>query len=191
MFQCRIDDESELRIIEPHHAQELNKLITDNFEHLREWSRWLTNNDRPIEKTREWIAQNLEHFGAGEGYDVGIWHRGKMVGQIGYNHFDPQDQKTEIGYWIAADAQGKGLVTRSCIALVDNAFTNLKLNRIELHCGTENLKSRRIAERLGFKEEGVERQAEWLHDRFIDLVVYSMLKTEWNAVDKALASNIA
>ncbi|HSK70354.1 MAG TPA: GNAT family protein, partial [Pyrinomonadaceae bacterium] len=66
-------------------------------------------------------------------------------------------------------------------ALIDHAFNELKLNRVEIRCGFENTKSRRIPEKLGFKEEGVIKQAEWLHDRFIDLVIYATLANEWQA----------
>jgi ribosomal-protein-serine acetyltransferase len=114
-----------------------------------------------------------------KGFNIFIWHKGKMVGKVGYNYFDWNDQKTEIGYWLGASFQGKGLVTQSCRVLIDHAFNKLKLNRIEIRCGVENKKSRKIPERLGFREEGIIRQAEWLHDHFIDLVIYGMLASEW------------
>ena len=46
-------------------------------------------------------------------------------------------------------------------------------------CATENEKSCAVAERLGFRREGVRRQAAWLYDRFVDLVSYSTLASEW------------
>ena len=50
---------------------------------------------------------------------------------------------------------------------------------IILHCASGNLKSRSVAERLGFVQEGILREAEWLYDHYVDLVVYSMLKRTW------------
>jgi ribosomal-protein-serine acetyltransferase len=179
MFSHKIDDESELRLIQLGDAGELNILVMDNFDHLHEWSGWLKDRERPVERTREWIRLNRKKFGDGEGFEMGLWHRGKMAGQIGYNYFDRRDRKTEIGYWLGADFQGKGLITKACSALISNAFDNLEVNRVEIRCGSENWKSRKIPERLGFRHEGTARQAEWLHNRFIDLVIYSMLKSEW------------
>lgn len=180
MFSHRIDDESELRLIEVRDAEELNALVLKNFEHIREWSAWLKDRERPVERTREWIKQNMRRFGGGDGFEMAVWHCGKMAGQIGYNYFDRDNRKTEIGYWLGESFQGKGLITKACAALINNAFENLNINRVEIRCGTENYKSRGIPERLGFKEEGIARKTEWLHDRFIDLVVYSVLASEWH-----------
>jgi ribosomal-protein-serine acetyltransferase len=180
MFRFEIDKDSELRLIEERHAEELNSLVLNNFEHIREWSGWLRDRNRTVDMTRDWIRQNMHRFANGLGFEMAIWHKGRMAGQIGYNFFDSENRRTEIGYWLGKKYEGKGLVTRSCGALVSHAFRELSINRIEIRCGAENHKSRRIPERLGFVEEGVAREAEWLHDHFIDLVIYSVLKSEWN-----------
>ena len=70
-------------------------------------------------------------------------------------------------------------MTRACSALGTHAFDALGLSRVEIRCATENEKSRAIPERLGFTQEGTLRQAEWLHDHFVDLTVYGMLAGEW------------
>jgi ribosomal-protein-serine acetyltransferase len=68
--------------------------------------------------------------------------------------------------------------------LVDYAFNELGLNRLEIRCATENTKSRAIPQRLGFKQEGTIRQAEWLYDHYVDLVVYGILASEWSDSSK-------
>ena len=64
---------------------------------------------------------------------------------------------------------------------LDHAFDVMDLNRVELRAASGNTASRRIAERLGFVEEGTARQAQWLYDHFVDLVVYAMLADDWRA----------
>ena len=179
MFKLPLGSDAHLAYIEPHHAESLHALVQNSFDHIREWSNWLKDRDRKVEQTQEWIKKNQERYGAGDGYEIGIWYGGAMAGQIGYNYFNNEDRRTEIGYWLGKEFQGKGLVTRGCRALIDNAFTNLSLNRVEIRCGTENLKSRSIPEKLGFKLEGIARESEYLHDRFIDLAIYAMLRNEW------------
>ena len=180
MFSYKIDSESELRLIEPAHAQELHALVDNSYEHIREWSAWLDEKSRTLDHTREFISLNLRRLASGDGFEMGIWHKGRMAGQIGYNYFDRANRRTELGYWLGSEFQGNGLITRSCRVLIDNAFGDLDINRVEIRCGSENTKSRRIPEKLGFKEEGTARQAEWLHDRYIDLVMYSILASEWH-----------
>lgn len=180
IFGYKIDDETELRLIEPRHAEELNALIEGSHDHIKEWSGWLKD-DRSIENTHAFIERNLKQLAENQGYAVGIWHLGKMAGQIEYNYIDWNNRKTELGYWLGESFQGKGLVTKSCKTLIDYAFTELNLNRIEMICGVENIKSRKIPEKLGFKEEGIIRQAGWLHDHFADFVIYAMLASEWQS----------
>ena len=184
MFSYRIDDETELRLIEPRHAEQLNALVEQNHAHIKEWSAWLKD-DRTIENTHDFIKRNLAQLADNKGFNVAIWYRGEMAGQIGYNYLNWVDRKTEIGYWLGAQFQGKGLMTKSCRALVRHAFEELKLNRVEMHCAVENRRSRRIPERLGFREEGTLQQAEWMHDHFNDLVVYAMLADEWRAAHES------
>ncbi len=180
MFCLQVDQNIELRLYEPSDAEELSALIEENFNHLKKWSAWLKA-DRSIENTHNFIERNRKQFADGEGFAVGIWFAGEMAGQIEYNYIDRVNRKTEIGFWLGESFQGKGLVTRSCRVLINYAFDELRLNRVEMRCGSENTKSRRIAEKLGFQEEGITRQAGWLHDRFVDFAVYGILKSEWRA----------
>ncbi len=179
MFSYKIDDDLELRLLEARHAEELDALVTLNYDHIKKWAAWLKDTESPIEKTREAIKQNLIQFAEGKGFNIFIWYQGKIVGKVGYNHFDWDNRQTEIGYWLGASFQGKGLVTKSCRVLINYAFSELNLNRVEIHCGVENTKSRKIPERLGFREEGILREAGWLHDHFVDEMIYGLLASEW------------
>lgn len=179
MFSYKIDEDVKLCLIELRHATELNALVTQNFEHISEWSAWLTDKERPIERTQEWIKQNLERFAKNEDYTIGIWYKDALAGQIDFANVDWNARKFEIGYWLGASFQGKSLVTKSCRALINYAFHDLEFNRVEMRCAVENKKSRKIPEKLGFREEGLMRQSGWLHDHFVDEVIYGLLASEW------------
>jgi ribosomal-protein-serine acetyltransferase len=69
-------------------------------------------------------------------------------------------------------------MTECCRAFIAHAFETWKLNRITIECATENTRSRGVPERLGFKLEGVVRQSEWLHDRYVDHALYGLLKSD-------------
>ena len=104
---------------------------------------------------------------------------GMMAGLIGLKDIDHLNRKAEIGYWIDKEFAGKGIMMRSCRALVDHAFRKLELNRLTIRCAMENIRSCNIPKQLGFTFEGIERQGEILRGRHLDLKVYSLLRKEW------------
>jgi ribosomal-protein-serine acetyltransferase len=83
-----------------------------------------------------------------------------------------------MGYWLDAAHQGKGIMTAACREMIKHAFQELDLHRVVIACATENLRSRAIPERLGFKLEGVARQSEWLYDHFVDHAIYALLRPD-------------
>lgn len=178
MFSFRLDDDTELRLLENRHAEELFALIDQNREHLRKWLPWLDGN-RSLEDTRAFITRSLIRYANNKGFPASIWFKGTLAGIIDYNTIDWSNRTASIGYWLGASFQGKGLVTKACRALIGYAFNELKLNRMEIRCATGNKRSRAIPERLGFTQEGTVRQAEWLYDHFVDHAVYGMLASEW------------
>ena len=97
---------------------------------------------------------------------------------IGCHGIDRPNRSTSIGYWLDASHQGRGIMTTSCRVIINHAFRNLELHRVVIRCATENHRSRAIPERLGFTLEGVDRQAEWLYDHFVDLARYGLLRTD-------------
>ncbi len=174
----RIDEDTELRIYEERHAHELAEVVDRNRAHLRQWLPWL-DYSRTVEDSKAFIKNSLQQFANNEGFQMGIWYQDKLVGGIGLHTIDWANRKVEIGYWLAEAYQGKGLMTRACRTLVTYAFDELGLNKVEIRCATENIRSCAIPKRLGFTQEGILRDAAWLYDHFEDLVVYGMLAREW------------
>jgi len=179
MFSLKVDDELELALSDENRVEEAFAVIMANYEHIYEWSRWLDENFT-LEKAREFCTAHMRSF-ENEGDEIGlrIIYQGKIVGSTGFHAINRRDKSAEIGYWLAKDCTGKGLMTRTVAKLLEYGFDELKLNRIVVKCVPENLKSRRIPEKLGFTQEGIERESGWLHDRFVDHVVYSILASEW------------
>ena len=178
MFSHKLTEDTLLRLLEERHAQELTDLTDRNREHLRAWLPWVDAN-RTVEDRKNFIRSALKQFAQNKGFVAGIWHEGRLAGVIGFDAIDWENRTTEVGYWLGEEHQGKGLVTAACRALVDHAFGELGLNRVVISCATENKKSCAIPERLGFRREGVQCQAEWLYDHFVDHVVYAIVASEW------------
>ncbi len=177
-FRLIIDDDTELELINQEHADELFDLIEDNREYLKEWLPWLDNN-RYLQNTIDYINISQFQYERNETVQFVLLYKGEIVGAIGYHRIDWMNRLTSIGYWIGERYQGNGLITKSCSRVLDYSFGTMGLNRIEIRCATENLKSQSVPKRLGFKEEGLIRQAEWLYDHYVDHIIYGMLESEW------------
>ena len=178
MFTCRLSDDAELRLKEVHHAEEIFAAVDANREHLRRWMHWV-DKTRSAEDVRTYIRGALEQFARGETIAVGLWWRGRVAGSVGVHDINPDYRRCEVGYWLTEPAQGRGLMTAACRALIDHLFRERGLNRVEIRCEPDNRRSRAIPERLGFVQEGVLRQAAWLYGRPADHVVYGMLAADW------------
>jgi ribosomal-protein-alanine N-acetyltransferase len=102
----------------------------------------------------------------------------KIIGSCGYNSIDFENSKTEIGYEIDKNYWGNGYAPEAITGLIDYAFSDLKLNRIEAKVEPENINSIKTLERLKFTFEGTQRKVEKSKGRFIDLNLYSLLVTD-------------
>ncbi|HWQ54138.1 MAG TPA: GNAT family protein [Bryobacteraceae bacterium] len=180
MFTCSLGEGIELRLLEERHAEELFCAVDRNRGRLRPWLNWV---DRTLsaEDCRGFIRMALAQFAAREAMHVGIWEGRRLIGGSGHHRIDWVSRNTSIGYWLDAAAEGRGVVTRTCEALLNHLFGELRLHRVEIRCATANTRSAAVPARLGFTREGILRQAEWAGDRYNDLVVWSILADEWEA----------
>jgi ribosomal-protein-serine acetyltransferase len=178
MFSLKVDAESSIHLLEARHAEELFALTDRNRLYLRQWLPWL-DQVTEVDHTTSFIEGTLRQFSEGNGFQGGLWYRGKFVGVAGLHGIARHHRTTSIGYWLGEEYQGRGLMTRAVARMLDHLFGELGLNHVEIKAATGNLKSRAIPERLGFVLEGVLRNREWLYDHFVDHAVYGMLASEW------------
>ena len=159
-------------------------LVEANYQRL---ARWFPDafQEPP---TLEGVRANLERAGHAwlEGSQLplsvavkaeGGW---RLVGWVNLV-IDGQAESGELGYWLDADFEGRGLVTRAVTAVLDYAFGPLGLRRVGLVATIDNARSRSVAARLGFTQEGVLREAAAFPDGRRDLVGYGLLAHEWHA----------
>jgi ribosomal-protein-serine acetyltransferase len=180
MITLPVEEGVRLRTLDLHDAEELFALTDSSRRYLREWLPWL-DATQSVGDTRTFIESALRQLAANAGFQMGIWNAERLVGVIGYHHHDWMNRSTNIGYWLGEQYQGRGIMTKSCSALVEYAFESWSMHRVEIRCAVGNLKSRGIPERLGFQQEGLLRDAEWLYNHYVDHIVYGMLDQEWKS----------
>jgi ribosomal-protein-serine acetyltransferase len=178
-----------LRPFRPADADELTAAIAANREHLAPWLPWAASHGH--EDTVEYLDRKRAQIEANDGFEGAIVLDGRIVGGAGFHGVDWLNRSTSIGYWLAADAVGRGLMTGAVRALLDHAFGVWELHRVIIEAVVANARSRAIPERLGFREEATLREAKLIGGRYGDAVLYAMLAPDWSPAPPREASGSA
>ncbi len=126
---------------------------------------------------REWIGGHAEKRVSGTGVVFAIvdTEDDDVMGSIGLEAFNWEHRRAVAGYWVATNARRRGAATRALRLLSQWAFDELSLTRLELLVYTGNAVSERVAERAGFKREGLMRSYFSVRDKQIDAIMFSLL----------------
>ncbi len=100
---------------------------------------------------------------------------GEFVGSVGLHGIDARSRKAELAIWIAREHWDKGYGTDAVRTASRFAFREMNLQRIFLHVYDTNPRAIRAYERVGFKEEGRLRRAQFVGGRYVDMVVMGLL----------------
>jgi [ribosomal protein S5]-alanine N-acetyltransferase len=96
---------------------------------------------------------------SGGGVRLAILDQDAIAGVISLSHIMRGPlQSASVGYWVARDRNGRGLASRALAAMVDYAFTELDLHRLEATTAVDNVASQRVLARTGFTQIGVARK---------------------------------
>ncbi|MGD7043085.1 GNAT family N-acetyltransferase [Jeotgalibacillus proteolyticus] len=176
-----VDEEITLKILTKENAADLFKIVEKNRDFLREWLPWVDS-----KKTVEDVQSSIERWGdkytSNTAINAGIFYKGELVGMVAFPEIDWKAKKTSFGYWLSPDFEGKGIVVRCIKELTSYAFRKLDLNRLEISCAEDNLRSRALPEKLGFFKEGILRDHYYLNGNLHNLFVYSIIKSDWEKI---------
>lgn len=166
-------DRFSLRALRPDDARAIFASIDTQREYLGRWLPFVASTRR-IEQTRDVVRDML----ADPTNPVFTLRDGDVfAGLIGFKGADRPSGTIEIGYWLREEFQGRGIVTTAVRALCELAFSELGIRTVVIRCGTENSRSNRIPQRLGFRMVRTEEHAERMSDgTWIDLHVYQLEK---------------
>jgi len=181
------DEELYLGLFERDDAPALAALVEANADHLRPWMSWASSPAGAGQLS--FIADRaLPAFAEGAGFEAGLWSHGRLVGAAGVHDVELHNRSGVIGYWLDAAQQGRGLMTRTVRAVVERCFTQSlfpegPFERLEIATEVSNRRGRAVAERLGVTVEGVLRRRPFSAEKYVDLAIYSLLRSEWEAAE--------
>lgn len=170
-----VNHEIRLKQLKLSDASRIYELIDANRLLLRECLPWVDGN-KDVADTERFISGSIKKWVEQGTFDLGIWYNHILVGVIGIHDLSLINKNAYIGYWLSSDYQGRGIMTQATHEVIRYLFEELKLHRVVIRAGTKNLKSQAIPQRLGFTKEGIEREAGFLYDHYVDLQVWSLLR---------------
>ncbi|WP_331749102.1 MULTISPECIES: GNAT family protein [unclassified Streptomyces] len=186
MFTLPLGDTARLRPLEPRHAQEFLAHIDRARPHVDPWIPWATFSTDLASATAV-----LQRYADKQAQDTariyGVWLDGTLVGGVMFTRFDSASGVCEVGCWLEAAGEGRGLVTRACRALIDWAFSERGMSRVEWWASAGNTRSIEVARRLGMTRDGVLRKHTAYRGVRRDIEVWSVLSDEWPPAGASLA----
>jgi ribosomal-protein-serine acetyltransferase len=104
-----------------------------------------------------------------------------FLGELVLHSFAWRHDRTEVAFWLVPGARGRGIAHRSVSLLLDWAFAELAIVRVEITTLPDNAPTRALARRLGFTEEGTMRRRNFERGVRVDVVMYGLLREDWRA----------
>lgn len=168
-----------LRPFDEADAEALFAVVDANRAHVGRCLAFVAST-REATHSLEWIRGTHKQLADKRGVQLAIVDAEAIVGVVGIWAIDDARSAT-VGYWIAEDRQGRGIVSEALSALIAHTFQSLAVHRLELRAAVDNERSKAVAHRLGFTLEGILREAERRGDEYVDVAVYSLLSGERRA----------
>lgn len=136
----------------------------------------------PVALAARWITARVAWWAQGRGLTLAIARKEQpqeLVGTVSLRRF-VRDRRAELGYWLGMDAWGQGFATEAAGALINFGFREMALARIYAHVLAGNDASCRVLDKLGMVNEGVRRRHIRKGKKLHDVVLYGLLREEWN-----------
>lgn len=141
---------------------------------------------RPLVKTKEQALEHIqmiqEKIDTNEGINWAITEKGcdKLIGLMGHYRIKPEHFRCELGYMLLPEYQNKGYTTEAIGALLEYGFNTMQMHSIEAIIDPRNSASERVLQKCGFVKEAHLLENEYYDGAFIDTVIYSILKRNFN-----------
>jgi ribosomal-protein-alanine N-acetyltransferase len=138
---------------------------------------------KSIQETESLIEALIDSQKKGKSFHWIIVHGGNAVGlasiiDVLREHRCWTLNRAELAYWVAPEAQGRGLATEAASKIMEFGFSRLGLNKLRAYHASDNPISGRVIQKLGFRRVGTEREAFFKRESWHDLEHYELLASE-------------
>jgi len=179
--QTRTTPRLALRPFRRRDVESLWESVHDSWPELAKWLPWAHAGYGRLEAIR-FIRESGTAWVEGRAFDFGIRDRSDPAGHLGNISVWPtsrRERSGEIGYWVRSSATRTGVATEATARVTRVGFEELDMHRITLRIAVGNRGSERVAEKLGYTQEGLLRKEVLVHGEWLDHTLWAMLEDEF------------
>ncbi|MFQ5947555.1 MAG: GNAT family N-acetyltransferase [Acidimicrobiia bacterium] len=170
-------------------ADAIVEAVRASLPEFRAWLPWARSGYSKSDAAR-FIRDSIAAWNEGRAFDFAI-HRPQdpecHLGNISVWFTSRRELTGEVGYWIRTDESGAGICTEAAARMLEVAFDELGLHRVVLRIGAGNRASERVAEKLGFIQEGILRQEVKVNGAWMDHSLWGLIEDEYREATRRYA----
>jgi len=168
--------------IRPHQLDDIEpsyEAVRESLNELMPWMYWC-HPDISLQEIKDWIESRPKTWEGDTGYHFAIidTNDNSFLGNCGLDRIDLQNKVAELGYWVRTSRANQGVATAAAKLVFEFVFDVLKFNRIGIVIAKDNLKSQRVAEKLGAQKEGLLRKRLRGRDKIHDAYLFSIISND-------------
>lgn len=165
-----------VRLYEPEDAEDLVAAVIESAAEVGRWLEWC-HAGYSLADASDWIRAQQVLASRRLGYAFAIHDgQGRYLGGCGVNQFNQVNRFANLGYWVRTSAMGRGVAAEAARLVAERVFEDTDLLRLEIVCAVGNVRSQRVAEKVGAVREGVLRHRLITPGGPSDAVMYSLLR---------------
>ena len=167
-----------IRPYEDTDASEMSVAARESAVDVSPWMPWC-HSEYSVVDAAAWVRTTRDGHTDGSMYDFAIIDaNGTYAGGCGVNHINRLDRFANLGYWVRTSLAGRGIAPAAVLQLISWTFANTTLNRVEIVVAVDNVRSQRVAEKVGAHRDAVLKKRVMVRGLPSDAVLYSVVRPD-------------
>jgi ribosomal-protein-serine acetyltransferase len=162
----------------------LDEAVQASLAELGRWLPWAAGGyDRSV--AQQFVRDSVQSWAEAKAYDFVIRRPAdpdRHLGNVSVWYTSRAGPVGEVGYWVRTDEAGRGIATEAVAGILEAAFEEVGMHRVVLRIAVGNRGSERIAEKLGFVQEGLLREEVQVAGKWLDHTIWGLLDHEWRVL---------